>query len=649
MSFNQIVWKMAKVHYRKYIFYYLCNSFAVMFFFIFATVFFNERVVEVKQTESIQYLLAIPGLALLVFTVFFISYAHSIFIKKRKSEFALFLTLGMANRDIAKLLLLENVMIAAASLLSGLLAGAVFSRLFFLLLMKGVGLEGVSFHINSEMWTYTIIAFLLVFSVAVGRSLFSVLNESLATSLKSDKVAEAIKLKSPLFGAMGIVIIIGSLVGLYYTYATSNIGGEFLLLWTLTTLSGLYITIYQFTSFFIELAKKNKSYYYRRLLLLTALDYKFKQLTAILMLVSVMIMVTILYSTILLFTYQSTGEEIISQYPYDISFIETDQKNNLDDAELYAIIDQEENPVREHLIIPVYSYYQQSYYNGLDFYHFMSLDQFNTFTSREIVLENDEFLYYLDADPAYSGDTNHINGEILPLPDEQVYRLKEIVIENRMNFSGPFIVLNHSQLELVKQQVDGFEARLHLINVENWKETTEVVGNLQRKFSSYNEQTPAVIEVPGEIDVDQSFFYAGSKVEGYNANKSSNGILFFVTTILSILFFFGSFILLYLNLFSGIEKEREKFKKLNQIGITAREGRTIISKEMTALFFFPTLIGTTLAFLYLVAMARDVGGVLETPVIVVHFFLVAAIYHVIQIGFYFYARKKLIAQLIVSP
>ncbi|MCM3762682.1 ABC transporter permease [Alkalihalobacillus oceani] len=648
MSFNQIVWKMAKVHYRKYIFYYLCNSFAVMFFFIFATVFFNEQVVEVKQTESIQYLLTIPGLALLVFTVFFISYAHSIFIKRRKSEFALFLTLGMANRDIARLLLLENVIIAAVSLLSGLLAGAVFSRLFFLLLMSGVGLKGVSFHLNSQMWIYTIIAFLLVFSVAVGRSLFSILNESLATSLKSDKVAEALKLKSPLFGAMGIIIMIVSLVGLYYTYATSNNGGEFLLLWTLTTLTGLYISIYQFTSFFIELAKKNKAYYYRRLLLLTALDYKFKQLTAILMLVSVMIMVTILYSTILLFTYQATGEEVISQYPYDISFIETDQKNHLTETELYAIIDQDENPVREHLIIPVYSHYQQSSYGGLDFYHFMSLDQFNTFTAREIMLENDEILYYLDMDPAYSGDTDYIKAEILPLPDERPYRLKEIIIEKRMNFSGPFIVLNHSQLEFVKQQVDGFEARMHLINVENWKETTDVVGDLQRQFSSYNERTPAMIDVAGERDVEQSFFYVDSKVEGYSANKSSNGILFFVTTILSILFFFGSFILLSLNFFSGIEKEKEKFKKLNQIGITAREGRAIMTKEMTALFFFPTLIGTTLAFLYLVAMARDVGGVLETPIILLHFLIIAAIYHIIQIGFYLYVRKKMIARVMAE-
>ncbi|MEH7391946.1 ABC transporter permease, partial [Bacillus sp. JJ1474] len=57
-----------------------------------------------------------------------------------------------------------------------------------------------------------------------------------------------------------------------------------------------------------------------------------------------------------------------------------------------------------------------------------------------------------------------------------------------------------------------------------------------------------------------------SRIEDYNRNKNSNGILFFVTTILSVIFFFGSFILLYLNLFSDVEKEKEKYKKLDNIG-----------------------------------------------------------------------------------
>ncbi|MEI5907289.1 ABC transporter permease [Bacillus spongiae] len=651
MSFNQIVLKMAKAHYKKYLFYYLCNSFAVMFFFIFSTVYFNQQVVQVKKTESIQYVLTVPGVALIVFTVFFISYAHSNFIKRRKSEFGLLMTLGMSNRDIGKMLLLENGIIAFASLVSGILVGSIFSRLFFLLLIHSVGIQGISFHLNSQMFLYTIMIFLVVFIIAVGRSLFVVLKRNVVVSLKSDKAAELIKLKSPLMGGIGVAIVICSILGLYYTYSDPIIGGEFLLFWTIVTLIGLYMTIYQFTSFFIEIAKKNQSYYYRRILFLTSLDYKFKQLTSILMLVTVMIMVTILYSTINLFTYMSAEKEAIKGNPYDLAFLQTENKNNLHKEELYSIVDQKDNPMQKHLVIPIYSYYQnQAYSSWTNDYHFMSLDQFNKLTSSKWDLKGEEFLYYINDDPNNTdGDENYpING--FPLIDgNPTYTLKEIIVEKNINFVSnlhDFFIVDNSQYEQLKNTLDGFDSNLHFINVENWEETTDVVEKLAGKFSSSNEKSPPLTDLRVENTSEQFLFQISSKVGDYNRNKSSNGILFFVTTILSVIFFFGSFILLYLNLFSNVEKEKEKYKKLNNIGITSKEIKNIISKEITTIYFIPTIVGTTLAFLYLVAMATDIGGVMDNPELLLHFFIVAGVYHIIQIGFYLYSRKKMFFNLL---
>ena len=128
MTFKQLVWKMAKVNKRKYIFYFLCKSFTVMVFFMFSTVFFNNEIIDNPQIQhGMNEILMIPAIALLIFTVFFISYAHSIFIKRRKKEFGLFMTLGMTNRDLIKLILIENVGIALVSIGTGILSGIVFS------------------------------------------------------------------------------------------------------------------------------------------------------------------------------------------------------------------------------------------------------------------------------------------------------------------------------------------------------------------------------------------------------------------------------------------------------------------------------------------------------------------------------------------
>ncbi|WP_029326402.1 FtsX-like permease family protein [Bacillus sp. m3-13] len=132
MIFNQLVWKMAKGNRGKYLFYYLCNSFAVLFFFMYSTIYFNEAIEEVKVVEGIRDILTIPGVGLVLFTVFFITYAHRIFTRRRKKEFGLLMTLGMSKRDIARLLLLENALIATASIVTGnCVWDGVFSINFF--------------------------------------------------------------------------------------------------------------------------------------------------------------------------------------------------------------------------------------------------------------------------------------------------------------------------------------------------------------------------------------------------------------------------------------------------------------------------------------------------------------------------------------
>ena len=381
MTFNQVVWKMAKVDYKKYIVYYLCNSFAVMFFFMFSTVYFNSRVEQGKKLESLQDALSIPGVALIIFTIFFISYAHNVFMKQRRSEFGLFMTLGMARRDIGKLLVMENGVIGILSILSGLLAGAVFSRLFFMLLMNLIDLQEVPFHLSGKMFFYSVGAFLTVFCLAVGKSLFQTFRSSLILSMKSNRFAETIKMRSPLLGAFGLLLMAGSLLMLYFTYEDSS--GAFLPLWTMAMFLGLYISLNQSASFLINLVKKIPSFYYRRLLFLSSLEYKFKQLTSIIMLITVMIMITIFYSTLLLTFYKASEKDAVKNNPYDVAFFQSESKNTISDEELNRFFD-----IKDHLEIPILNYYEKlEYVDGYQSYDFMSLDDYNRLTSSKSKLE----------------------------------------------------------------------------------------------------------------------------------------------------------------------------------------------------------------------------------------------------------------------
>lgn len=642
MTFRQIVWKMARAQYKKYIFYYLCNSFAVMFFFMFSTVYFNSEIEQAKKLDGIQDALTIPGAALIVFTVFFISYAHNVFMKRRRSEFGLFMTLGMSQRDLSKLLVLENGVIAISSIGSGLLAGAIFSRIFFMLLVSRINLQGVPFHFSSKMFVYTIGAFLIVFVLAVGKSLLLTLRSSLIHSMKINRVAETIKMRSPFVGALGFLLLAGSMVILYFTYSEST--GGYLLLWTMTMLIGLYISISQFSSFLIEFAKKSPRFYYRRLLFLTSIDYKFKQLASIIMLVTVMIMITIFYSTLLLTFYNSAEKDAINNNPFDLAFFQTETKNNISDEELNSLLD-----IKEHLVIPVINHSQKhEYAEGYGLYTLMSQEDFNRLTSKQQILQDKEFLFYINSDPEYG---NADIGKSLTLStgsEKETYALKGKIVEKTINWlpnAYEFIVVNQEEFDNLRNKLDGFDLNLHLINVSDWKASDEAVEKLKDKLAAENLASPPLEGLNTQYNSEELYRVA-SKIGDYHLNRNSSGIMFYVTTFLSIMFFFGTFVLLYLNLFSEIEAEKAKYKKLSKIGMTSKEVKDNITRELLNLFFIPTLVGTVLAFLYLVILSTDIGGIMKNPDILMHFVLISSSYLCIQAGSFFYARKKMLNQLI---
>ncbi|MBS8263976.1 ABC transporter permease [Mesobacillus boroniphilus] len=642
MTFNQVVWKMAKVDYKKYIFYYLCNSFAVMFFFMFSTVYFNSRVEQGKKLESLQDALSIPGAALIIFTVFFISYAHNIFMKKRRSEFGLFLTLGMARRDLIKLLVLENGVIATLSILSGLLAGAVFSRLFFMLLMNLIDIKEVSFHFSAKMFFYTIGAFLAVFLLAVGKSLFQTLRSTVVLSMKSNRFAETLKMKSPLLGALGLLVMVGSLFILYFTYEDSS--GAFLPLWTLAMFLGLYISLNQSASFLIHLTKKLPGFYYRRLLFLSSLDYKFKQMTSIVMLVTVMIMITIFYSTLLLTFYKASEKDAVNNNPYDVAFYQTDTKNTISLQELNDVLD-----VKEQITIPILNYYEKlEYVDGYQSYDFMSLEDFNTLTLQHYKLGDNEFLFFLNSEPEYANFDVAKSINLSAGNEESTFKMKDKVSERAINLlpnAYEFIVVNPEVFEDLKAGVNGYTLNLQLINLEDWKTSKNGVERLQEKLRTGNQETAQMDYPDLEFTAEEELFRVASKMGDYHQNKSTNGMMFYVTTFLSIMFFLGTFVLLYLNLFSEVDTEKEKYRKLYKIGMTSREVKANVTRELRTIFFVPTLLGTTLAFLYIVILSTDVGGLMNNPDLLNHFIMIAGIYLVIQVGSFFFARKKMLMQL----
>ncbi|MDE5414329.1 ABC transporter permease [Alkalihalobacterium chitinilyticum] len=670
MTFKQLVWKMAKVNKRKYIFYFLCNSFAVVIFFMFSTLYLNENITENEQLQKgMDDILLIPATALLIFTVFFISYAHSIFIKRRRKEFALFMTLGMTYRDLVKLLLLENGAIALASLVVGLLSGSVFSRLFFLVLMSNVDMADTPFYLNGMMFLYTVGLFLLVFIAAVGKTLFITGTHELVNSLKEDRTSDKNNFNNPYIGAAGLLIMIASMAILYlFTYEKKfnldqtifrglyEIGeGTYFILCTVGLFLGLYLTFSQFGSFLIQYAKRYPDFYYRRLLIVTNIDYKFKQLKSTFLLIIIMAMVTIFYSTLTLFFY-SSAERLAEELPFDIAFVQTETKNNITRDELFSILDNENHSINEYLLVETFDYFEP-HPSVVDFiyrYTFMSVENFNRLSSQELQIREGGYVYLVNSsinniDSDFTQGLKFSSGQnTVTLTIQEI--VNEPILDYRIQYYNPhFIIVNEEDYTRVKSIVDVYTAKFHWVNVTNWKQTTEAVSELKQKLLANNQITPPLDETLFtriSYSGEQDFLKPVSKVDEYNLNKKGGGIIFFVSTFLSILFFFASFILVYLNVFTDIEQEKRNYRKLYKIGITKKEIEKIISQELFILFFLAPLVGILIGYVYIATFAQDGGGIMSIPSLIVNFLTIGGIYLSLQTIYYIFARKRYLKELL---
>ena len=495
------------------------------------------------------------------------------------------------------------------------------------------------------MFTYTVGAFFIVFIISIGQSLYMTMSRNIIDNVKTEKITENTAYKHPAIGGIGVAIVVGSIVGLYVTYTDPD-GGEYLLLWALGTFLGLYIALNQLTSFLIGLIKKNKHFYYRKLLYLTSLDYKYKQFTTIMTIVTIMIMVTLLYSTIVYHLYKETEKEVVEQNPYDIGYISTDSKNNLSAEELDRIFAEYGNSIQEHHTFPVYFHFQEGYAGYTYQLALMPLSVFNEFSDNPYLVQPNELLYHLNDELTGEIDSLYYSNDLRfsSNGEEVIYETTQVIAEKQFNYLGDLFILHDADLADYKENINGMDATLHLIHVENWQESEAAVLALENAFHDYNAKTPS-LDVD-HVPLEEELFYIDSRVDGYESTMNANGISFFVTIFFSILFFIGSFLLLYIQLFSEVDKEEQRIQKLYRIGITSKEVRKLISQEITTLFMLPTLLGLIIALLYIIAMAQDIGGIVENPLMLVRFFMLAGIYFVILVVFLNFARKKMFRDLV---
>jgi hypothetical protein len=635
MNFRHVAVKNFKGSMRKYISYFLCNSFSVMILFMFSTLIYSKELTTSPLVEkNFSKILVLPNVVLIIFSIVFISYSYTGFMRSRKKEFGLFMNLGMSIWDIRKIILVENIQIAAASILSGIVFGTIFARLFFLIITRIIGLRDINFTISLRSYYYSVGIFVGVFTFSLLLTLISTIKYEIINLLKSDRVIESNKLHNPMFAVIGLALLLGSIATLYMRF---NGEGPLLLVCTVGILIGLYITISQLGELIFRLIKKKKNSYYNNLVLMTNLNYKFKQTKKIIFTISIMSVVIIFISGFYLSLVLSAEDIAINNNPFHIAFIQS-QRNNVSDQVIDNIIKNDESSLLEHKVME---------FAEIDRNIVISVDQVNYAINKRLNVSKGKYIKLVqvkgysekEKSDIYNNDAGYYNRGPLCTLKNQEYIFDVL-------FNGPgylfthCIILNNDDYNALLSKHSNYEqGKLNLYNFKDWKKTQPVVNRLDDTFKSLSKD-------PIPNGSEGYYIRVASRVGTYNENKQGTKMLFYLLSLLGVFFFVATSIILFLRLFSELDYEKAKYKRIYKIGFTENEIKKNISREFAVLFFIGPIIAIPISIVYTIIFAKDNPAIINK--IIQCDLIISIIFLVFEAIYYFISKKSYYREIINS-
>ena len=621
---------------KMYLPYILTSIGMVMMYYIIIFLQFSQSIKDAVQSSTVSEILGLGSWVIAIFSCIFLFYTNSFLIKRRKKEFGLYNILGMDKHNLGIILFWETLIIAVISLVIGLAAGIVFSKLaelIFLNLLKsdvtfdltvssqGIGLCAIIF---------TVINILLFFN-----SLRQVKFSSAISLVKSEQTGEKPPKGNWVLGILGVLLLGGA----YYISLSIKEPLQALTLFfvaVIMVIIGTYLVMISGSVLFCRLLQKNKKYYYKpnHFVSVSSMAYRMKRNgagLASICILATMVLVMISSTTSLYF-----GEEdaLAIRYPreinIDISTLDTDLEKS---GQMDNIISDIKNICKNHSVKETGTY---TYLSGMISGIITDDGKVETDINR---IDNFSNIALGDFSSVYSfifipvDDYNKIMGTNYTLKDD------EAIIYNYRNdsrYGKNVISFNRGQSFKIVKQTDEFVIDTNAA-ISVTPSTALIVNDIDNatKGLTYNATTAQKIENTGinfhryycfdagvspqqQIELSKDIAnYLDGNIEKYRADTSNRmfrstvesreqnrldffglyGGLFGLGIILSIVFIFAAVLIIYYKQISEGYEDQSRFEIMQKVGMTKTEIRKSINSQLLTVFFLPLIFaGMHLAF-----------------------------------------------------
>ncbi|HGE5811584.1 ABC transporter permease, partial [Bacillus mycoides] len=144
--------------------------------------------------------------------------------------------------------------------------------------------------------------------------------------------------------------------------------------------------------------------------------------------------------------------------------------------------------------------------------------------------------------------------------------------------------------------------------VENWEKSRVVTKKLEATMGNNNSV--------------QAHHYFKALYSEWIFSKQENGILLIVSVLVGIVFFTFAASLLYFRLYADLEREQQQYEMIAKVGLSRRELKKIVTRQLTLMFFLPLIIAIIHSGVAFIALQQLIDfSVLKMSILIILAFI----------------------------
>ncbi|EEK76541.1 ABC transporter permease protein [Bacillus cereus R309803] len=541
--------------------------------------------------------MTISEVVIVFFSFFFLLYSIGTFLKVRKKQFGILTVLGISQKQLKRLVFLENMLIGVLSIFFGIQLGLVFSQFFLLVTAKITHVPGLYLYLPTGAIVLTIIIFLGLF-ILVSSFTPMLIRTRKAVRLLKEGTKQKERKASVLISLFGAICLISGYVLAANPLYFMSLGDIIGLLYAVSSIfvipsliaAGTYFFFSQISFLLIRILKTRRTFYMKRINMLWISDLAARIRTNINMLFIVAMLSTLAF-TMITFLYgfgKFTKFDAIRQNPFPFTYLSHTENTLADEhlnwleqkfneehftykklkTDIYEVSSAEENPMLYYAI-------KQSDYNILA--KALNWEHLN-------VKNNESYILMKDIDDQFIGtiyDTER--KDILTLTQNSL----QLQVKEYKNYNPFPNSLISTLLVLSDENVEALSSVSKQMSVYNFK-----VNDWEKAHNIGSEFITKIINDNEAIKAEHPPFHASEASDSLYTTKQNVASFFLIGTFLGVIFFIGAGSVLYFRMYTDLTNEQEKYVTITKIGLTEAEMKRSATIQLAILFFVPYIMAS---------------------------------------------------------